>query len=355
VEIKVALIGVGNCASSLVQGVSYYHNTNTTSGLIIPEICGFKPKDIKFVSAFDVDKNKTGKILKDAIFEGQNNTLKLTDEIFNANCSVSPAPILDGISELYKGMIDIEDDVFYKVDDILKKSKPDILINYLPVGSDEATKFWAQKCLEHHIGFINAIPSFIVSRPEWSSKFEKAGLPCAGDDVKSQVGATIIHRTLARLFKTRGTQVENSYQLNFGGNMDFYNMLESGRLATKKESKISSVKHEVPELEEKNLHISPTDYISYLQDQKIAYINITGRGFANVPIEIECKLKVVDSPNSAGVIIDVIRFMAAAKFQGFAGPLPVSSFYFKSPPDNIPDFEAEKIARELALESCNIE
>jgi myo-inositol-1-phosphate synthase len=224
----------------------------------------------------------------------------------------------------------------------------DRTVNYLPVGSNEATKYWAVKCLDQGISFLNAIPSFIVSDKLWSTRFEEAGLPCAGDDVKSQIGATIIHRALVRLFSSRGGTLINSYQLNFGGNMDFLNMMDEGRLRSKKLSKLSSVRHELGDQPEPQLHISPTDYVQFLGDHKIAYINLSGHAFAGSDIEIECRLKVWDSNNSAGVVIDVIRFLAAARLASVAGPIPICPFYFKSPPYNLPDDEAERIVRTLA-------
>jgi len=349
--IKVALVGIGNCASALVQGVSYYRQNSDAPGLIIKEVCGFTPSDIEFTSAFDVDSSKVGFSLDKAIFSGKNNTIKISDNIENASCIVAPAPVFDGAGRSYREKIDlIEPDEYseYNVNKILSSSKPDVLVNYLPVGSEQATQFWAKKCIEYNIGFINAIPSFIVSDPKWAKQFSDSKTPCVGDDVKSQVGATIIHRALVHLFSSRGAKVDSTYQLNFGGNMDFYNMLEDGRLISKKKSKLSSVRHEIPNIEENMIHISPTDYIQFLEDQKIAYINIIGRGFAGTPMEVECKLKVWDSPNSAGVVIDLIRFVAAAKIAGHFGPLPICPFYFKSPPYNLTDVEAEKIAYETA-------
>lgn len=345
--INVALIGIGNCASSLVQGVQYYTDTPEAPGLILRDVCGFTASDIEFVAAFDADRSKVGKTLDAAILAGRNNTLGLVEAVRGPLCPVHPAPVFDGIGEIYGRYVEqtaTEGDV----DAVLESTKPDVLVNYLPVGSDHATRFWADRAIHHGIAFVNAIPSFIVSDPEWAERFRQAGVPCAGDDVKSQIGATIIHRMLAHLFATRGGVIDTTYQLNFGGNMDFMNMLEGGRIETKKKSKMSSVVHEVPDIAAENIHISPTGYVEFLKDQKIAYINVTGRAFGGAPLEIECKLKVWDSPNSAGVVIDLIRFTAAAARLGMGGPIPVCPYYFKSPSTNLPDDVAEQVAREFA-------
>lgn len=349
--IKVALVGVGNCASSLVQGVAYYTLNPDASGLIIKDVCGFSASDLEFVAAFDVDQDKVGKPLNEAIFAGKNNTTKLVDAMAGASCRVNAAPVLDGIGTVYKDVVNVVDGAVDAVNKILSSTQPDVLVNYLPVGSDGASQFWAEMCLTHNIGFVNAIPSFIVSNADWAQRFSEAGVPCAGDDVKSQIGATIIHRALARLFEQRGGEVDTTYQLNFGGNMDFRNMLETERLHSKKKSKASSVQHEIPAVADSQVHISPTDYIEFLGDQKIAYINLSGTAFGGTPLEIECKIKVSDSPNSAGVVMDVVRFVAAAKKRGQGGPVDITPFYFKSPPQNIADDEAEKIALEIASNS----
>lgn len=345
--IRVAIVGVGNCASSLVQGVEYYRNNDVTEGLIIPEIFGYRPKDIEFVAAFDVDADKVGRPLGTAIFAGQNLTKRLVDDVPDG-CAVTAAPRFDGIGDAYSRRIELEEGTVAAVRAALDRSAPDLLVNYLPVGSEKGTGFWAELCLERGIGFLNAIPSFIVSDPVWEARFRKAGVPCAGDDVKSQVGATLVHRLLAYAFASRGAVIENTYQLNFGGNMDFFNMLEGSRLTSKRKSKVTAVASEMPNFEQHRVHISPTDYIEFLGDNKIAYINLKGRAFAGVPIEIEVKLSVWDSPNSAGVIMDVIRFMKGALDEKRGGALPVCDFYFKSPPHAQPDYKAEEEARRFA-------
>jgi myo-inositol-1-phosphate synthase len=342
--IRVAIVGVGNCASSLVQGVQFYINTPTASGLIHPIINGLLPSDIEFVAAFDVDRSKIGRPLAEAIFRGQNNTLRVVDSISIAQATVSGAPVIDGIGEKYRDRIQVSTIEETKVDKILESASPDVLINYLPVGSDKATSFWAEKCLKHEICFLNAIPSFLVSDPDWEMRFRKARIPCAGDDIKSQIGATIIHRALAHLFASRGGAIQNTYQLNFGGNMDFFNMLEQGRLSSKKKSKAMSVQYALPERSRgADIHITPSGYIKYLGDQKVAYINVSGNAFSGAPIEIECKMKVWDSPNSAGVVIDVIRFLHNSRTRRESGSIDVCPFYFKHPLENLPDHIAEKI------------
>ena len=345
--IKVALVGVGNCGSSLVQGVQYYRESGTTEGLIIPSIFGFAVQDIDFVAAFDVDSTKVGIPLEEAIFKGKNNTLSFK-EPKATGCVVSPAPRFDGIGEIYEQQMFLATGSDADVTRILKDSEAEILVNFLPVGSDEATKYWATKCLDLGIGMVNAIPSFIVSNPEWAAKFTEAGVPCMGDDVKSQIGATIVHRALVRLCQARGGTLDNTYQLNFGGNMDFLNMLEGERLTSKRLSKTNSVASQFSQANPPDVHISPSDYVEYLRDNKIAYINIKGKGFAGAPIEIETKMSVWDSPNSAAVVVDAIRFVAGAKREGIGGPLPVCDFYFKSPPEQHTDAEAEHRALEYA-------
>jgi myo-inositol-1-phosphate synthase len=345
--IKVAIVGIGNCASSLVQGVHYYRKNQSSAGLIIPQIFGFFVRDIEFVAAFDVDTRKVGCPLEEAIFKGQNNTLSFFRPQ-SSSCVVSSAPRFDGVGEVYGEQIEVVTGSDSDVHRVLDVSKPDVLVNYLPVGSDQGTKYWASLCIEMGIGFVNAIPSFVVSEPEWGSKFSNAHVPCTGDDVKSQIGATIVHRALVRIFEGRGGTIDNTYQLNFGGNMDFLNMLEGKRLTSKRISKTNSVVSQISRGGEVDIHISPTDYIKYLRDNKIAYINLKGAGFGGAPIEIETKMSVWDSPNSAAVVVDAIRFTAGAKKEGIGGPLPICDFYFKSPPEQRGDVEAEQKARQYA-------
>jgi myo-inositol-1-phosphate synthase len=347
--IRVVLVGIGNCASALVQGVAYYSHSPDAPGLIIRDVCGYRPSDIEFVAAFDVDQEKVGHQLDRAIFSGRNNTLRFFKP--NTDCVVSAGPVLDGTGSSYRDAIRVVEGSLDSVDETLRKSKADVLINYLPVGSDSATKFWAERCLVHKIGFVNAIPSFVVSDPEWAKKFTEGGIPCAGDDVKSQIGATILHRALVQLFESRGGSIRDTYQLNFGGNMDFFNMLEVGRIESKKISKAYAVQSEGPALTKDQFHISPTGFVKFLGDQKIAYINVSGSVFGGAQIEIECKVKVHDSPNSAGVVIDVVRFVAAARRRGIAGPIEVCPFYFKRPPNNEHDYNAEIVARRQATQA----
>lgn len=346
--IKVAIVGVGNCASALVQGVHYYRHTSTTDGLIISEIFGLAVQDIEFVAAFDVDKLKVGHPIEKAIFEGKNNTLQFFVPT-SSTCRVSAAPRFDGIGQIYEGQLSLATTSEADARRTLAAANPDVLVNFLPVGSDEATRYWATVCLEMGIGFVNAIPSFIVSDPHWASRFSAAGVPCMGDDVKSQIGATIVHRTLVRIFQARGGTLDNTYQLNFGGNMDFLNMLEDKRITSKRISKTNSVVSQITQDRPVDIHISPTDYVEYLRDNKIAYINLKGKAFGGAPIEIETKMSVWDSPNSAGVVVDAIRFVAGARRERIGGPLPVCDFYFKSPPEQQGDAEAEHRARECAM------
>lgn len=331
--IKVALVGIGNCASALVQGISYYTAYPNASGLITADVCGYRASDLVIVAAFDVDPQKVGRPLHEAIYLGKNNTIRF-HEAKPSVCIVSPAPLLDGVSKGYAEQMntplsgDIEE-----AKELLKRVRPDVLVNYLPVGSDAATQFWAETCLELKIAFVNAIPSFIVSAPDWATRFRDKGVACAGDDVKSQVGATLLHRALAHAFSSRGAEIGTTYQLNFGGNMDFYNMLEDERIESKKISKHNAVRAELPpNMQMENVHISPTGYIGFLADKKLAYINVIGTGFGGTPIEVELKLSVWDSPNSAGVILDVVRFVADSARRGIGGPIDVCDFYFKSPP-----------------------
>lgn len=331
--IKVAIVGVGNCASSLVQGVGYYSTNEDAPGLIFKTVAGHSVADINFVAAFDIDKEKVGIPLKNAIFRGKNSSIKFFEgDLEFANCLVTSAPLLNSVGPDYLGELGGTSITSHdQVDEVLKVTRPDILINYLPVGADEATQFWASKCIEHGISLLNAIPSFICSDKGWASKFEDARIPCAGDDIKSQIGATLIHRALCHAFDQRGGKISETYQLNFGGNMDFFNMMEGDRLASKKESKTRSIENEIHNSSETSIHISPTDHIRYLGDRKIAYINLKGTAFGGAEIEIETKISVQDSPNSAGCVVDIIRFLAAARQNGEFGPIDICGYYFKSP------------------------
>jgi len=334
----------------LVQGVAFYSANPKAAGLIFRSIAGQTLDQIEFVCAFDIDSGKVGKPLKEAIFQGKNNSLIFYDEDLScANCKVSSAPLLDSVGSGYIGELggtNVSGDS--DVDLVLEKAQPDILINYLPVGADEATQYWASKCLKHGISFLNAVPSFICSDPDWASKFEEAGIPCAGDDIKSQIGATLIHRALCHAFDQRGGTIEETYQLNFGGNMDFLNMMEGNRLASKKTSKTRSIQDEIKLSEHTSIHISPSDHISYLGDKKIAYINLKGLAFGGAEIEIETKISVQDSPNSAGCVVDIIRFLALARNEGDRGVIDVSGYYFKSPLISMSDDDGWELATSKA-------
>lgn len=329
-SIKVAIIGVGNCAASLVQG-RFYYATGKAIGLMHQELGGYRINDIEFVAAFDVDARKVGKDLSVAIFAAPNCTKKFSD-VPKLNVEVKRGPKLDGVAEHMKGSFIVDDNhTTVDVAQELKDSRADMAICYLPVGSYEAARFYASECIKAGVGFINAIPEFICSDKEWIEKFREAGLPCAGDDIKSQVGATIVHRVLARLIDDRGQAIDETYQLNIGGNTDFENMVDENRLINKRKSKTQAV---LSILDNKDIKvkIGPSDYIPHLKDNKVCFINIKGRQFGDVPFELDLKLSVEDSPNSAGVMVDVIRCMKLALDRGITGNLEaISSYAFKSP------------------------
>ncbi len=354
-EIRVAILGVGNCASSLIQGVEYYKNINDNSkrvsGLMHNVLGGYRIGDIKFVAAFDVNSKKVGKDLSKAIFTPSNCTEKFSD-VPNLGVVVQKGPVMDGVASTTKEMFDVDPkQIPVDIDAVLRKTKPDILINYLPVGSEKATKYYANKCIFEKIAFINAIPVFIASNPQWADKFAKRGVPIIGDDVKSQLGATILHRTLTKLFMDRGIEIKNTYQLNVGGNTDFLNMLERKRLKSKKISKTESVQSQMVErLNDRNIHIGPSDYVPWLDDKKLAFIRIEGKKFGDIPINVEVRLEVIDSPNSAGVVIDAIRLAKLALDRGIGGPIEsASSYLMKRPPTQFSD----SVAREKLEEFIN--
>ncbi len=345
-EIRVALAGVGNCASALIQGVEYYKDANesvTVPGLMHVNFGGYHISDIKFVAAFDVSKNKIGKDLAEAIFTKPNCCAKFTD-VPPLGVKVSPAPILDGVAEHMKEAFNVHSGSEIKpmsIAEILKETKADMLVNYLPVGSQNGTRFYAQAALDAGCAFVNCIPEFIASVPQWSKKFEDKGLPVAGDDIKSQLGATILHRNLVKLCLDRGVMVDETYQLNLGGNTDFQNMTIEERLKTKRISKTEAVTSLVPY--DVPTRIGPSDYVPFLGDKKICYILLKGRKFGNQPVTIKAKLEVEDSPNSAGVVIDVIRAVKIALNRKIAGPLiSISSYAFKHPPVQVPDSMAKQ-------------
>jgi myo-inositol-1-phosphate synthase len=343
-EIRVAIVGVGNCANSLVQGITYYKDaTNDTEipGLMHPVLGGYHIKNINFVLALDVDAKKVGLDLSEAIWASENNTIKFAN-VAKTGVSVKRGATLDGLGRYYKETITESTAAPIDVVAELKANKVDVVICYLPVGSEEAAKFYAQCAIDAGCAFVNALPVFIASDPVWADKFTKAGLPIVGDDIKSQVGATITHRIMAKLFQDRGVHLDRTYQLNVGGNMDFKNMLERDRLESKKISKTQSVTSQLDyDLGAKNVHIGPSDYIPWLDDRKWAYVRLEGRAFGDVPLNLEYKLEVWDSPNSAGVIIDALRCAKIAMDRKIGGPLlSPSSYFMKSPPVQYTDEQA---------------
>ena len=343
-EIRVAIIGVGNCANSLVQGITYYKDATNDAeipGLMHPVLGGYHIKNINFVLALDVDAKKVGLDLAEAIWASENNTIKFAN-VVKTGVSVKRGATLDGLGRYYKETITESTAAPVDVVAELKSNKVDVVICYLPVGSEEAAKFYAQCAIDAGCAFVNALPVFIASDPVWADKFTKAGLPIVGDDIKSQVGATITHRIMAKLFQDRGVHLDRTYQLNVGGNMDFKNMLERDRLESKKISKTQSVTSQLDyDLGAKNVHIGPSDYIPWLDDRKWAYVRLEGRAFGDVPLNLEYKLEVWDSPNSAGVIIDALRCAKIAMDRKIGGPLlSPSSYFMKSPPVQYTDEQA---------------
>ena len=340
-SIRVAIVGVGNCAASLVQGVTYYSDADPATrvpGLMHVQFGDYHVRDIEFVAAFDVDAKKVGRDLSEAIVASENNTIKICD-VAPMGVTVQRGHTFDGLGEYYSETITESDEAPVDVVGALRAANVDVLVSYLPVGSDEADRFYAQCAIDAGVAFVNALPVFIASTPEWAAKFTEAGVPIIGDDIKSQVGATITHRVLAKLFEDRGVELLRTYQLNFGGNMDFMNMLERDRLESKKISKTQAVTSNVDhDLGKRNVHIGPSDYVAWLDDRKWAYVRLEGRAFGDVPLNLEYKLEVWDSPNSAGVIIDAVRAAKIAKDRGIGGPiLSAASYLMKSPPEQRPD------------------
>ncbi|GAB3212036.1 inositol-3-phosphate synthase [Nocardia tengchongensis] len=344
-EVRVAIVGVGNCASSLVQGVQYYKDADensTVPGLMHVKFGPYHVRDVKFVAAFDVDAKKVGFDLSDAIFASENNTIKISD-VPPSGLTVQRGPTLDGIGKYYAQTIELSEADPVDVVQALKDAKVDVLVSYLPVGSEEADKFYAQCAIDAGVAFVNALPVFIASDPVWAQKFVDAGVPIVGDDIKSQVGATITHRVMAKLFEDRGVTLDRTYQLNVGGNMDFKNMLERDRLESKKVSKTQAVTSNLEgplagKVHDRNVHIGPSDYVEWLDDRKWAYVRLEGRAFGDVPLNLEYKLEVWDSPNSAGIIIDAVRAAKIAKDRGIGGPvIPASAYLMKSPPKQLAD------------------
>ncbi|GAA1540380.1 inositol-3-phosphate synthase [Kribbella lupini] len=340
-SIRVAIVGVGNCASSLVQGVHYYRDAKPDErvpGLMHVQFGDYHVRDVEFVAAFDVDGKKVGLDLADAIGASENNTIKICD-VPPSGVTVQRGHTLDGLGKYYRETITESDAAPVDVVQALKDAQVDVLVCYLPVGSEQAAKFYAQCAIDAKVAFVNALPVFIAGTKEWADKFTEAGVPIVGDDIKSQIGATITHRVLAKLFEDRGVTVDRTYQLNVGGNMDFKNMLERDRLESKKISKTQSVTSQlVDDIDPRNVHIGPSDYVAWLDDRKWAFIRLEGRNFGDVPLSLEYKLEVWDSPNSAGIIIDAIRAVKIAKDRGIGGPiLSASSYFMKSPPEQYAD------------------
>jgi len=342
-KVRVGIVGVGNCASSLIQGVEYYKDADpqgSVPGLMHVMFGDYHVSDVEFVAAFDVDAKKVGFDLSDAITNSENNTIRICD-VPPTGVTVQRGHTLDGLGKYYLETIDQSDADPVDVVQVLKDTQVDVLVSYLPVGSEEADKFYAQCAIDAGVAFVNALPVFIASDPVWAKKFEDAGVPIIGDDIKSQVGATITHRVMAKLFEDRGVVLDRTYQLNVGGNMDFKNMLERDRLESKKISKTQAVTSNIGhDLGARNVHIGPSDYVQWLDDRKWAYVRLEGRAFGDVPLNLEYKLEVWDSPNSAGIIIDAIRAAKIAKDRGIGGALlSASSYLMKSPPVQRPDDE----------------
>ena len=340
-SVRVAIVGVGNCASSLVQGVEYYRNADPNGnvpGLMHVQFGPYHVGDVEFVAAFDVDAKKVGQDLAHAIVASENNTIKICD-VPPTGVTVARGHTYDGLGKYYRDMITESDDEPVDVVAALKESRADVLVCYLPVGSEVAAKYYAQCAIDAKVAFVNALPVFIAGTKEWADKFTAAGVPIVGDDIKSQIGATITHRVLAKLFEDRGVTVDRTYQLNVGGNMDFMNMLERERLESKKISKTQSVTSQLKnDIGARNVHIGPSDYVAWLDDRKWAFVRLEGRNFGDVPLSLEYKLEVWDSPNSAGIIIDAIRAAKIAKDRGIGGPLlSASSYFMKSPPEQYAD------------------
>jgi myo-inositol-1-phosphate synthase len=353
-KVRVAIVGVGNCANSFIQGVTYYKDADPAErvpGLMHVDLGGYHVRDVEFVAAFDIDSEKVGKDVSEAIWSGQNNTIKFAD-VPPLGVEVHRGMTHDGLGKYLKEKITKAPGETADVVGILKETKADVMVCYLPVGSEDATKWYVEQALAAGVGFVNCLPVFIAREDYWDRRFNEAGLPIIGDDIKSQVGATIVHRQLARLFHDRGVLMERTSQLNVGGNMDFYNMLERERLASKKESKTNAVTsimgHELPP---GDVYIGPSDYVEWLTDRKWAHIRLEGRSFGDVPLNVELKLEVWDSPNSAGIVIDAVRIIKLALNDGVTGQLDgPSSYLMKSPHSQRPDDDARQLTEEFIAE-----
>src|ERR1700677_3165292 len=356
--IRLAIAGVGNCASSLIQGITYYRDAlpeDIVPGLMHVELGGYHVRDIVPVAAFDVDQDKVGIDLSKAIRAGLNNTIRFAD-VGHVGVTVQRGPTFDGLGKYYRELVQESPYEAVDVAQALRDAKADVLVSYLPVGSEQAQRYYAQACIDAGVAFVNAIPVFIASDPVWARKFRDAGVPIVGDDIKSQVGSTIVHRILTRLFEDRGVALDETYQLNFGGNMDFKNMLERDRLESKKISKTQAVTSQLEDnvLDADDVHVGPSDHVPWLKDRKGAYIRMEGRTFGDVPLNLDLKLEVWDSPISAGVIIDAVRCAKVALDRGIGGPLLGPSAYFmKSPPVQFHDDEAYRMVEEFAAGAPN--
>jgi myo-inositol-1-phosphate synthase len=358
--IRIAIVGVGNCASSLIQGIEFYRGNSQknpkfeTLGLMHPDIGGYKPGDIQVGAAFDIDRRKVGKPLKEATFAKPNCTKIIYPNLNDSGVIVSMGEVLDGVSEHMKDYPEeriflVADEKPCNVEKVLRDSGVDVLLNYLPVGSDKATEFYAQACLNTKVSLINCMPSFIASDHNWARRFEEKGIPIVGDDVKSQMGATIIHRALVKLFEDRGVRLDRTYQINTGGNTDFLNMLNRNRLRNKRISKTEAIQSQLDiPLEPENIHIGPSDYVPWQNDNKVCFLRMEGRGFGEVPLNLELRLSVEDSPNSGGMTIDAIRCCQIARERGIAGPLlSISAYAMKHPLIQFPDNQAKLMVEEF--------
>ncbi|MDQ2676357.1 MAG: inositol-3-phosphate synthase [Actinomycetota bacterium] len=354
-KVRVAIVGVGNCANSFIQGVTYYQDADPAEqvpGLMHVDLGGYHVKDIEFVAAFDIDSEKVGKDLSEAIWSGQNDTIKFAD-VPHMGVEVHRGMTHDGLGKYLKQKIKKAPGETADIIGILKETKADVLVCYLPVGSEAATKWYVEQALQAGVGFVNCLPVFIARQEDWDKRFREAGLPIIGDDIKSQVGATIVHRNLARLFHERGVELQHTSQLNVGGNMDFFNMLERERLDSKKISKTNAVTSVMgTELPADDVHVGPSDYVPWLTDRKWAHIRLEGKSFGDVPLTVELKLEVWDSPNSAGVVIDAVRLVKLALNNGIGGQLDgPSSYLMKSPQNQRPDADARMLTEEFIAEN----
>jgi myo-inositol-1-phosphate synthase len=352
-KVRLAIVGVGNCASSLVQGLEYYEDADaadTVPGLMHVDLGGYHIHDVELVAAFDVDAKKVGTDVAEAIVSEPNNTIRFAD-VPPTGVTVQRGPTFDGLGRYYRETIEESELPPVDVAKALQEAEADVVVSYLPVGSEQAAKHYAQAAIDAHVGFVNCLPVFISSDASWAQRFVQAGVPIIGDDIKSQVGATIVHRVLTKLFEDRGVKLNRTYQLNFGGNMDFMNMLERERLTSKKMSKTQSVQSQMRKpLDKQNIHIGPSDHVPWLEDRKWAQIRLEGQAFGDVPLNVELKLEVWDSPNSAGIVIDAIRCAKLALDRGVAGPLIGPSAYFmKSPPVQFSDEAAHDMVEEFIL------